>query len=552
MKTPQEYVQWALEQALAASGWEIPPGLYLGLERPKQEELGDLSSPLAMTLARELRMAPRKAAEILVSHLPQDPDYLDRVEIAGPGFINFFYAKPCLQQAVLEIIRAGENFGRSAMGQGRRIQLEFVSANPTGPLNIVSARAAAIGDVLCRCYRAAGYDAHSEFYVNDAGRQIRLLGASLSARYMSELGRSEPVPEEGYHGEYLRDLAREIIEREGERYAGMPAEERAALFSTIALEHMLGRQRASLDQYGVHYDHWFRESSLRESNAQQGILDAFAQAGLSYEQEGALWFRSTGFGDEKDRVLVTREGEPTYFLIDIAYHEDKYRRGFEKVIDFWGPDHHGYIDRMRAAILALGHPKESFAVSIIQQINLLRGGESVKMSKRAGQIIEMDELIEEVGTDAARFYFVDRRISQPMDFDIDLAKKQSDENPVYYVQMAHARICNIERFAIEQGLEVPPEADASPLGNAHEVQVIKKLLEFPEVIQRVVQHTEPHRVSNYAQELAAIFHRFYHENRVVTEDVPLSLARLMLARATPRVLANAFTLLGISAPENMR
>ena len=552
MKTPQEYVQWALEQALAASGWEIPPGLYLGLERPKQEELGDLSSPLAMTLARELRMAPRKAAEILVSHLPQDPDYLDCVEIAGPGFINFFYAKPCLQQAVLEIIRAGENFGRSAMGQGRRIQLEFVSANPTGPLNIVSARAAAIGDVLCRCYRAAGYDARSEFYVNDAGRQIRLLGASLSARYMSELGRSEPVPEEGYHGEYLRDLAREIIEREGERYAGMPAEERAALFSTIALEHMLGRQRASLDQYGVHYDHWFRESSLRESNAQQGILDAFAQAGLSYEQEGALWFRSTGFGDEKDRVLVTREGEPTYFLIDIAYHEDKYRRGFEKVIDFWGPDHHGYIDRMRAAILALGHPKESFAVSIIQQINLLRGGESVKMSKRAGQIIEMDELIEEVGTDAARFYFVDRRISQPMDFDIDLAKKQSDENPVYYVQMAHARICNIERFAIEQGLEVPPEADASPLGNAHEVQVIKKLLEFPEVIQRVVQHTEPHRVSNYAQELAAIFHRFYHENRVVTEDVPLSLARLMLARATRRVLANAFSLLGISAPENMR
>jgi len=552
MKTPQEYVQWALEQALAASGWEIPPGLYLGLERPKQEELGDLSSPLAMTLARELRMAPRKAAEILVSHLPQDPDYLDRVEIAGPGFINFFYAKPCLQQAVLEIIRAGENFGRSAMGQGRRIQLEFVSANPTGPLNIVSARAAAIGDVLCRCHRAAGYDAHSEFYVNDAGRQIRLLGASLSARYMSELGRSEPVPEEGYHGEYLRDLAREIIEREGERYAGMPAEERAALFSTIALEHMLGRQRASLDQYGVHYDHWFRESSLRESNAQQSILDAFAQAGLSYEQEGALWFRSTSFGDEKDRVLVTREGEPTYFLIDIAYHEDKYRRGFEKLIDFWGPDHHGYIDRMRAAILALGHPKESFAVSIIQQINLLRGGESVKMSKRAGQIIEMDELIEEVGTDAARFYFVDRRISQPMDFDIDLAKKQSDENPVYYVQMAHARICNIERFAIEQGLEVPPEADASPLGNAHEVQVIKKLLEFPEVIQRVVQHTEPHRVSNYAQELAAIFHRFYHENRVVTEDVPLSLARLMLARATRRVLANAFSLLGISAPENMR
>lgn len=552
MKTPQEYVQWALQQALAGSGWEIPPAFWLGLERPKQEDLGDLSSPLAMTLARTLKMAPRKVAEILVSHMPKDPEYLDRVEIAGPGFINFFYAKPCLQQAVLEIIRAGEAFGRSDAGQGRKIQLEFVSANPTGPLNIVSARAAAVGDVLCRCYRCAGFDARSEFYVNDAGRQVRLLGESLSARYQSELGHTEPVPEDGYHGEYLLELAREIIQREGARYLELPAAERTALFSTMALEHMLSRQRASLVKYGVHYDHWFRESSLRESNAQQGVLDDFAAAGLSFEREGALWFRSTSFGDEKDRVLVTREGEPTYFLIDIAYHEDKYRRGFEKVIDFWGPDHHGYIDRMRAALLALGHSEESFAVSIIQQINLLRGGESVKMSKRAGQIIEMDELIEEVGTDAARFYFVDRRISQPMDFDIDLAKTQSDENPVYYVQMAHARICNIERFAIEQGLQVPPEADTRRLGNPQELQVIKKLLEFPEIVQRVVQHTEPHRVTNYLQELAAIYHRFYHENRVVTEDVPLSLARLMLSRATRQVLANGFALLGISAPENMR
>jgi arginyl-tRNA synthetase len=549
---PQEYVQAALQQALATSGWEISQTPWLGLERPKQEELGDLSSPLAMTLARELKMAPRKVAETLVAHLPQDPAYLEKVEIAGPGFINFYFARPCLQQAVLEIIREGADFGRSTLGNTCKIQLEFVSANPTGPLNIVSARAAAIGDVLCRCYRAAGFDARSEFYVNDAGRQVRLLGASLSARYQSELGHPEPVPEEGYHGEYLRDLAVQIAAREGDRYSALPEEERAALFSTIALEYMLGRQRASLDSYGVHYDLWFRESSLREANAQQGILDAFAASGLSYLEEGALWFRSTQFGDEKDRVLVTRDGEPTYFLIDIAYHENKYQRGFAKVIDFWGPDHHGYIDRMRAAIMALGHPKESFAVSIIQQINLLRGGNAVKMSKRAGQIVEMDELIEEVGSDAARFYFVDRRISQPMDFDIDLAKKQSDENPVYYVQMAHARICNIERYAVEQGVDLPAEADTAPLGNAQEVQVIKKLLEFPEVIQRVVQHTEPHRITNYIQELAAIFHRFYHENRVVTEDLPLSLARLMLARATRQVLANAFALLGISAPENMR
>ncbi|HPR87347.1 MAG TPA: arginine--tRNA ligase [bacterium] len=549
---PKEYIQEALQSALTASGLAGADTPWLGLERPKQEGQGDLSTTLAMTLARKAGMAPRAVAELLIRHLPQDPACIEKIEIAGPGFINFYIAKPALQQAVLEIIREGAAYGRSTIGAGRKVQLEFVSANPTGPLVVVSARAAAVGDVLRSCYRAAGYDASSEYYINDAGRQIRLLGASLSALYMKELGHAEPFPEDGYHGDYLRDLARAIVAREGDRFVPLPQLERAAELGGMGMEEMIARHRASLEGYGVHYDHWFRESGLREANAQQVVLEAFAAAGLSYEEEGALWFRSTQFGDEKDRVLVTSDGEPTYFLIDIAYHEDKYRRGFEKVIDFWGPDHHGYIPRMRAALLALGHPAASFDVSLIQQINLLRGGQVYKMSKRAGQIIEMDELVEEVGRDAARFYFIDRRISQPMDFDIDLAKTQSDENPVYYVQMAHARICNIERYALEQGLQVPAEADTSPLGNALEVQVIKKLLEFPEVIQRTVAKTEPHRVTSYVQELATVFHRFYHENRVVTEDAALSGARLMLARATRQVLANAFTLLGISAPENMR
>ncbi len=548
---PQEYVRNALQTAITRSAFVLSDPPYISLERPKQEELGDLSTPLAMSLSKTLGMAPRKIAEIITQNLQLDPDYVESVEIAGPGFINFFYAKPCLQNTVLEIIRDGAAYGRSDMGRGRRIQLEFVSANPTGPLNIVSARAAAVGDILTNCYRAAGYDARREFYVNDAGRQIRLLGVSLSARYMSELGKTEAVPEEGYHGLYLVDLAREIVQRDGDRHAGMEAEARAVLFSQMALEFMLQRQRASLDKYRVVYDLWFRESALRDSGAQEEILRRMAAAGLSYEEDGAVWFRSSQFGDEKDRVLVTQNGEPTYFLIDIAYHEDKFQRGFEKVIDFWGPDHHGYIDRMRAALLALGHPGESFDVSIIQQVNLLRSGKTVKMSKRAGEIIEMDELIEEVGVDAARFYFVDRRISQPMDFDIDLATKQSDENPVFYVQYAHARICNILRYAEEQGVTIPAQADTATLGNLQEIQVIKKLLEFPDVIQRVVVHTEPHRVSNYVQEVAAVFHRFYHEHRVVTEDRTLTLARLMLARATRQVLANAFELLGISAPENM-
>lgn len=548
---PLDYLRSGLQTALSRSSFDVADPLLLSLERPKQDGLGDLASTVAMNLARQVKAAPRKLAEQLVAQFPIDVFYLDKIEIAGPGFINFHLAKPCLQQTVLDILAEGERYGNSDPGGGKKIQLEFVSANPTGPLNIVSARAAAVGDVLANCCRAAGYDARKEFYVNDAGRQIRLLGASLSARYLSELGRDESVPEDGYHGAYLRDFAVELISKESDRYLTMERQEREALFSRLALEHMLAKQKASLDRYRVNYDLWFHESSLRSSNEQQKVLDQFHRDGLSYEHDGALWFRSSQFGDEKDRVLVTAQGEPTYFLVDIAYHENKYDRGFEKLIDFWGPDHHGYIERMRAAIVALGHPRESFDVSIIQQVNLLRGGQVVKMSKRAGEIIEMDELIEEVGVDAARFYFVDRRISQPMDFDIDLAKKQTDENPVFYVQYAHARICNILRYAAEQGIEVPETADTRRLENPQEMALIKKLIEFPELITRVVQFTEPHRITAYLQEVAAVFHRFYHEHRVVTDDRELSLARLMLARAAKTVLANGFRLLGISAPESM-
>ncbi len=548
---PQEYIRRAIRSALmAADGIEVEES-YLALERPKQENLGDLAATVAMSLARQLKSNPRQIAEKIIANIKPDPFYIEKIQIAGPGFINFFLAPPCLQQAVVDIITAGDEFGRSQYGKNQKVQLEFVSANPTGPLNIVSARAAAVGDVLTNCYQAVGFDAHREFYVNDAGRQIRLLGASLSARYMTQLGYPEDIPEDGYHGHYLRELASEIIATEGDEFVAMEAKDRHELFSKMALEYMLKRQKASLDKYRVHYQLWFRESILREQKAHEAVIAKLAEKDLIYQQDGATWFRSSLFGDEKDRVLITAAGEPTYFLIDIAYHENKYQRGFQKVIDFWGPDHHGYIDRMRAAIVALGYPKESFEVSIIQQVNLLRSGQAVKMSKRAGEIIEMDELIDEVGVDAARYYFVDRRISQPMDFDIDLAKKQSDENPVYYVQYAHARICNILRYAEEQGVTLPTVADTSLLVHPLELQVIKKLIEWPEVILRVVHFTEPHRLTNYAQEVATVFHRFYHELRVVTENQPLTQARLMLVKATRQVLANIFGILGITAPENM-
>jgi arginyl-tRNA synthetase len=539
---PHDYVKEQLRSVLAEMSIAITDIKQLNLERPKQESYGDVASPIAMNLAKELKMAPRKLAEQIHSRLQPDPRYISKIELAGPGFLNFYLAGPCLQQAVTDIIAEGAEYGRSSWGMSKKVQLEFVSANPTGPLNIVSARAAAIGDVLANCFNLSGFKASREFYVNDAGRQVRLLGQSLSARYMSELGHEQPIPEDGYHGLYLVDLAKEIVAQVGDRYVTMEAAEREALLSNLALAHMLKRQQTSLEKYGVRYDLWFHESKLRAEQAQMPVLEKLAKDGMSYEQDGALWFRSSQFGDEKDRVLVTSAGEPTYFLIDISYHQNKYDRGFEQVIDFWGPDHHGYIDRMRAALMALGHPASSFQVSIIQQ---------VKMSKRAGEIIEMDELVEEVGVDAARFFFVDRRISQPLDFDIELAKKQSDENPVFYVQYAHARICNILRYAQEQGIEIPEAADMSRLENEFELQLIKKLIDFPEVVSRVAQYLEPHRIPDYLQELATVFHRFYHENRVVTEDRELSLARLMLCKASRQVLANGLKILGISAPENM-
>ncbi|HPI72676.1 MAG TPA: arginine--tRNA ligase [bacterium] len=548
---PQEYIRNQIQSALAQLAIPVSDIKQLNLEKPKQEAYGDLATAIAMNLAKEQKRAPRKLAEQIVSRLNLDPLYVEKAEIAGPGFINFYLAKHCLQQSVSSIVQQGAEYGRSQWGQGRSIQLEFVSANPTGPLNIVSARAAAIGDVLANCFALCGFDARREFYVNDAGRQIRLLGRSLSSRYLTALGNEQPVPEDGYHGLYLQDLALEILQRDGDRYADLSEEERDARFSALALEYMLERQKSSLDKYGVHYDLWFRESRLREGQAHRAVLEKLEKAGLSYHQDGALWFQSSKFGDEKDRVLITSAGEPTYFLIDIAYHQNKYERGFDQIIDFWGPDHHGYIDRMRAALLALGHPADSFQVSIIQQVNLLRNGQPVKMSKRAGEIIEMDELVEEVGVDASRFFFVDRRISQPLDFDIELAKKQTDENPVYYVQYAHARICNVLRYAQEQGRTLPEQADVSRLENEFELQLIKKLIDYPEVIARAAQYLEPHRIPDYLQELATVFHRFYHENRVVIDDEELSNARLLLCQAARLVLANGLKILGISAPETM-
>lgn len=545
-----KHIKHRLAEAVERCDFDnISPNMLI-LEKPKQNSYGDISTPIAMNMAPVAKQAPRKIAERIVDQFKMDSFYIEKIEIAGPGFINFFLSHAFLQQAVAFIIEQGGSYGQVEKSKGESAQFEFVSANPTGPLNIVSARAAAVGDVLCNLQQAVGIDVQREFYVNDAGRQIRLLGASLSSRYMTELGHKEEIPQGGYHGFYLKEMAQDLISKEGDKYVDMEASKRHRLFSKIALEEMLDRQKKSLGHYRLWFDHWYRESDLRQKNAHMELLEDLKARKLTFEQEGAVWFRSSEFGDEKDRVLVTREGEPTYFLVDIAYHQTKYNRKFDKVYDIWGPDHHGYIGRMQAAMQALGHGRQSFQVIIVQQVNLFRGGKAVKMSKRAGEIIEMDELIEEVGVDAARYFFTDRRLSQPLDFDIDLAKKQSDENPVYYVQYAHARICNILRFAGERNLQ-PHKADLSLLKNESETGLIKKLIDFPEIIEKAALNLEPHRLTNYLHELATVFHKFYHDNRVVSDDNNLTQARLVLVRAVRQVFANGLKILGVSAPENM-
>jgi arginyl-tRNA synthetase len=546
----EKIIQQNVSDALKNLKYDVESSA-ISLERPKVEAHGDLSTNIAMQLASIAKKKPRLIAQEIIENLIVESGMIEKVEIAGPGFVNFYLGWDYYRQVLKDIILTGDRYGCNNWGNGTKVQVEFVSANPTGPLNVVSARAAAIGDVMTNLYGAVGYHADREYYINDAGRQVRLLGASVSSRYMANFDREEEFPEEGYHGEYIKDLAREIADENGDQFIHLGGEDRHQQLSRIALEKMLQLQKKSMEEYRVFFQTWFPESQLRENNEHKDVLQEFEKKGFSYHHDGALWFQSSQFGDEKDRVLMTGDGEPTYFLVDIAYHRNKYQRGYEKLYDIWGPDHHGYIPRMKAALQALGYPKDSFEVEIVQQVNLLRGGEVVKMSKRAGRIIEMQEVIEEVGVDAARFFFVNRKCSSHMDFDIDLAKKQSDENPVYYVQYAHARIFNIIKFAEDQGIAFDDQPDLKLIDKDEEKQLIQKLLQYPDIISKSAQYWEPHRLTNYLQELAATFHRFYHFHRVVTDDIPLSAARLAICKATQIVFANALKILGITAPERM-
>jgi len=540
--------------ALAAAG--LPAADDCAWEVPRQAEHGDYATNVAMTLARAAKRPPRQIADALAKNFPAMPE-VARVEVAGPGFLNVFLAPAWTSGALHDILAAGADYGRGTSQADRSVRLEFVSANPTGPLVIVNARAAAVGDALARLLRAQGARVTTEFYVNDAGNQFEALARSFEARVTQEFGQPAELPENGYPGEYLIDLAKQYRAEGGHLIPGRTERERIEHFGRWAVERMVEQQRRTLRDYGVQFDVWSSEQrDVRDRGLAEKVVEELTRRGLTYEQDGALWFRSTtveGVGDDKDRVLRRRTRELTYFAVDVAYHHYvKFAEGGQ-VIDMLGPDHHGHVPRMRAAMIALGHPAETFEALIIQLVTLLRDGQPVRMSKRRGEFVLMEELLEEVGRDAARFTFLTRRHDSPLDFDLAVATRQSSDNPVYYVQYAHARIRSIHRQAAEQGIAIPAwrDVDLSPLGAPEEQALIKRLLEYPNLVAGAARALEPHRIAYWLTELAGVFHPYYKNHRVLQDDRRLMLARLALCTAVGQVIANGLALLGVSAPETM-
>ncbi len=544
----------ALRHALDAAG--LPAPTEVQWEIPREARHGDYATNAAMALAREARRPPRKIAEAIVANFPKTPA-VDRLEIAGPGFLNVFLSPRWCAEALHGLLAAGSEYGRSDAGKGRRVLLEFVSANPTGPLVIVNARAAAVGDALARILRAQGYTVESQYYVNDAGNQFMALARSVDARLRQALGEAAELPENAYPGEYLVDLVTEWLAKDprGMRdIAALPEPERLEHLGRRAVAALVESQRRVLEAYGTRFDHWAHEQrDVRDAGRPREAIDTLTALGHTYEEDGALWFRSTALGDDKDRVLRKSDGELTYFAVDIGFHHfEKFGRA-EHVIDFLGPDHHGYVPRLRAAMRALGHPAEAYDVLIVQLVTLLRDGQPVRMSKRRGEFVLMEELLEEVGRDAARFTFLTRRHDSPLEFDLAVATRQSSDNPVFYVQYAHARVASLFKNAAEQGVTVPrwAEVDFSPLTLDEEQALVKRLLQYPDLVAGAARAREPHRVAYFLSELAGLFHPYYKAHRVITPDRATTLARLGLCAAVGQVVAGGLELLGVSAPQSM-
>lgn len=546
----KEAIFEAISAAGLAAGEDIPAVV---LEVPKDKAHGDLATNAAMQLTRIAKRNPRQIAEAIIEHLDHDRAGIVKAEIAGPGFINFTLSKSYLFPIIEQVYRQGEDYGRTDKGAGQKIQMEFVSANPTGSLHLGHARGAAVGDALCNVLDFAGYKVTREYYINDAGNQVVNLCKSIEARYLQELGQDAEMPEDGYYGEDIKGFAKELVAEQGDALMSMSLEERTQFLRKYGLNKELDKIKRDLGRFRVSFDEWFSETSLYADGQVEAALNELRSKGMTYEQEGATWLKTTPYGDDKDRVLVKNDGTYTYLTPDIAYHRNKYDRGYDRMINIWGADHHGYIPRVKAAMQALGKDPEKLTVLIAQMVSLFQDGEKVKMSKRTGKAVTMVDLMDEVGVDAIRYFFTMRSMDSHLDFDMDLAISTSNENPVYYVQYAHARICSIFRQAEEQGISLPtPDSvNLNKLTSEHEYDLLRKIGELPEEIGIAADNFAPHRLVRYVYELAAQLHSYYRAERVITEDSEQTAARLALLGAVRTTLANVLRLIGVSAPERM-
>ncbi|MBC2368965.1 arginine--tRNA ligase [Listeria booriae] len=551
-KSQQDLIAIIKNAVIGALGLEEADVPAILLEVPKDKQHGDYSTNVAMQLARVAKKAPKVIAEAIVDAIGEDHAIINKVEIAGPGFINFYLDNAYLTALVPVIMDADTAYGESNTGQGKKFQIEFVSANPTGDLHLGHARGAAIGDSLANILAMAGYNVSREYYINDAGNQIQNLVLSTEARYLEALGVDAEFPEDGYRGADIINLGKQLAEKYGDEFVDADVDTRRDVFRKEALAFETAKLRDDLAEFRVHFNNWFSETTLYENGKIMPALEKLRANGYIFEEEGATWLRTTEFGDDKDRVLIKSDGTYTYFLPDIAYHLDKLERGFDVLIDVWGADHHGYIPRMRAAIQSLGYSPDHLEVEIIQLVHLYENGEQIKMSKRTGKSVTMRDLIEEVGLDATRYFFAMRSSDTHMNFDMGLAKSTSAENPVYYVQYAHARISSILRSGVEQGFALSKDANLALLNSEADYDLLKVLGEFPDVVAEAAEKRIPHRIVRFLNDLAAAFHRFYNANKVLDgENKEVSEARLALIKATQITLRNGLTLLGVSAPEKM-
>ncbi len=551
----REAIEAAIKAAIADGSLpeaEIPA---FALEVPADRSHGDWACNAAMAGARAFRLAPRKIAETVVSHLDLTPTYFDRCEIAGPGFLNFFLNPRFYADVLRDVEALGEQYGRSDYGKGEKVMVEFVSANPTGPMHMGNARGGALGDCLAAVLDAAGYDVWREFYVNDAGNQIEKFGVSLEARYLQIYKGEDAVefPEDGYHGDDIREHAQNYANEFGDKLLAVSPEERRAALVQYALPKNIARMQRDLEKYRIHYDRWFLESTLHEDGELNEVVEILKNKGLTYEKEGALWYRATDFGAEKDEVLIRQNGNPTYFTADIAYHRNKFNRGFTRLIDVWGADHHGHVARMKGAMDAIGMDGSKLDVVLIQLVRLVRAGEVVRMSKRSGKAIQLADLLDEVPIDAARFLFNMREANTQMDFDLDLAVQQDSQNPVYYVQYAHARICSLFQKLAGEGLTLRPctDEELALLNKPEEIELLRHIASYTDEIVAAAKGYDPARITRYVITLANLFHSFYNACRIGGEEDSLAHARLQLCAAVLTVIRNVLRMFNITAPERM-